>query len=102
WGMDATFASVAEGTWAQPLTEAARRDLDDFSSVMVELFFRVWSEACRRVDPNHLNLGVRYYTVPPSWAMAGMRHFDVFSLKCYRERIPHDAVATIGRELGMP
>lgn len=102
WEMDATFAAVAEGTWTQPLTPAARRDLDAFSSVMVERFFRVYSEACRRVDPNHLNLGVRYYTVPPPWAMAGMRHFDVFSLNCYRERIPHDAAATIGKELGMP
>lgn len=102
WGMDVTFANVEQGAWQAPLTEAARRDLDAFSSVMVERFFRVFSEACKAVDPNHLNLGVRYYTVPPSWAMAGMRHFDVFSLNCYRERIPHDAVTTIARELGMP
>jgi len=102
WGMDVTFAGVAQGHWRVPLTDAARRDLDAFSSVMVERFFRVLSEACRAVDPNHLNLGVRYYTVPPKWAMAGMRHFDVFSLNCYRERIPHEAVQVIARELGMP
>ena len=43
------------------------------------------AQACRRVDPNHLNLGIRYYTVPPAWALDGMRHFDVFSMNCYKQ-----------------
>jgi hypothetical protein len=54
------------------------------------------------VDPHHLNLGVRYYTVPPPWAAAGMRHFDVFSMNCYRERVPADETRQIAELLGMP
>lgn len=102
WGMDVTFERVERGLWTAPLTPKAREDLDAFSSVMVNRFFQLFSEACRRVDPHHLNLGVRYYTVPPPWALAGMRHFDVFSLNCYREKIPHEALDLIGRELNLP
>ena len=63
-----TFASVEEGQWRTPLSPAAKTDLADFSAVMVEKFFKDLTEACRRVDPNHLNLGIRYYTVPPAGA----------------------------------
>ena len=44
-------------------------------------------EACKRVDPNHLNLGARYYTVPPDWALEGMKCFDVFSVNGYQQRV---------------
>ena len=55
---------------------------------MVEKFFGALSAACRAVDPNHLNLGVRYHRVPPAWALEGMRSFDVFSMNCYETRVP--------------
>ena len=54
---------VAEGEWRAPLTEAAKADLADFSEIMVEKLFGGLSDACRAVDPNHLNLGVRYASV---------------------------------------
>jgi hypothetical protein len=63
-------------------------DLADFSTVMVERLFHTISEACRKVDPNHLNLGARYHTVPPDWALKGMTSFDVFSINCYQNRVP--------------
>jgi len=69
---------------------------------MVARFFLGLSEACRAVDPHHLNLGARYYTVPPRWAMDGMRGFDIFSMNCYRERVPADEVKRIHDLLGMP
>ena len=102
WGLDTTLAAVAEGEWTMPLTEAAQRDLADFSEVMVTRFFTTLSDACRAVDPNHLNLGVRYHTVPPAWALAGMKRFDVFSMNCYRERVPADELARIHALLGVP
>ena len=102
WGEGLTFDQVAEGTWAQPLTAAAQADLAGFSEVMVERFFRCLSEACKAVDPNHLNMGVRYYTVPPDWALAGMRTFDVFSMNCYRERVPAEEMEQVHDLLHMP
>ena len=49
--------------------EPAREDFEAFSTVMVEKLYSGLSAACRSVDPNHLNLGARYYTVPPDWAL---------------------------------
>jgi len=87
WGMKVTLGAVAEGEWRAPLTEAAKAELEAFSTVMVDRFFRTLGEACRRVDPNHLNLGVRPHAPPPRWALEGMRSFDVFSANCYRPRV---------------
>ena len=69
---------------------------------MVEKFFGGLSDACRKVDPNHLNLGIRYYTMPPHWAVPGMQHFDVFSMNCYRSQVPASEVQEISETLGMP
>ena len=102
WGLELTFAAVAEGEWRYPLTAAARADLDAFSEKMVVRYFETLSAACRRVDPNHLNLGIRYYTVPPSWAVAGMKTFDVFSMNCYKPRVLAPQMEQISAMLGMP
>lgn len=102
WGVETTLAEVAQGEWKAPLGEAALRDLAAFSAVMVERFLGVLSQACRAVDPHHLNLGVRYYTLPPAWALAGMRAFDVFSMNCYRPRVPADELAQISAQLERP
>jgi hypothetical protein len=102
WGIQIRFTDIAEGTWQQPLTPTALADLEDFSSVMVDRFFGGLSQACRVVDPNHLNLGIRYYTIPPHWALAGMRHFDVFSMNCYRKQLPASEMAQISAMLKQP
>lgn len=102
WGLETDLAAVAEGPWQTPLTAAAQTDLAAFSGIMVETLFAGLSAACRAVDPNHLNLGARYYTVPPEWALAGMRSFDVFSMNCYRPRVPASEVREISTRLERP
>ena len=102
WQMDVTLDAVRAGIWHQPLTEAARRDLDAFSTILVEKLFAGMSQACRKVDPNHLNLGIRYYTVPPAWALEPMRRFDVFSMNCYAPRPPVEAIAPVSKLLNLP
>lgn len=91
WNMaGVTFQSVEEGIWQERFTPVARRDAEEFSSRMVERLFGTLTEACRSVDPNHLNLGARYHTVPPAWALKGMGMFDVFSINCYSDRVRTD------------
>ena len=102
WGISTSFAAVAQGEWHAPLTPAAQADLAAFSAVMVERFFTVLGKACRQVDPHHLNLGARYYTLPPEWALGGMRTFDVFSMNCYQQRVPENALEHIYAALGLP
>ena len=61
-GSTTTLAAVREGEWRRTLTPPAERDLAEFSTVMVDKFFSALSASCRRVDPNHLNLGIRYHS----------------------------------------
>lgn len=102
WGTGVTFASIANSRWNRELTSAALDDLEDFSSVLLEHYFNILSAACKQVDPNHLNLGVRYPFVPPEWALSAMRSFDVFSMNCYEERVPQNALQHIHNTLNMP
>lgn len=102
WGVDVTFAEIAEGEWRKPITPNARVDLAEFSTLMVKRLYETLSDACKRVDPNHLNLGARYYTVPPDWAVEGMKCFDVFSINCYMERVPVERLRPLSEKLGMP
>ncbi|RJP25123.1 MAG: hypothetical protein C4527_17490 [Candidatus Omnitrophota bacterium] len=102
WGIPATFAAIGEGEWKIRLTENAKKDLFDFSELMVEKFFKTLSECCKKVDPHHLNLGIRYQGVPPQWTVKGMQSFDVFSMNCYRSNVPLDTCKEIVNRLHMP
>lgn len=102
WDMPVTLANVTNGQWTTPLTPAALRDCEAFSEVMVARLFDGLSDACRAVDPQHLNLGARYHTAPPDWAISGMRSFDVFSVNCYRDQVPDAAFAPISAKLNRP
>ncbi len=102
WGPDACFAALAEGPWRCDLTNQARADLEAFSTVLVERLYSGLIEACRQVDPHHLNLGARYYTLPPQWALGGMGGFDVFSINWYRDRADDVALAELSAAMGRP
>jgi hypothetical protein len=88
WGAPATFDRVAKGKWSGVLNKAALADLRDFSVKMVDRYFNALSKTCKQVDPNHLNLGMRWAGPPPEWAVEGMKSFDVFSINCYEEKLP--------------
>jgi len=102
WDMEVTLDQVGVGKWEKRFTEQALIDLKAFSQIMVEKFFSTLAKACREVDPNHLNLGIRYAGVPPTWAVEGMRSFDVFSMNNYREKVPFDVTEEIHILLNMP
>jgi hypothetical protein len=69
---------------------------------MAERYFQTLSQATKKVDPNHLNLGMRWAGTPPTWAAAGMKSFDVFSMNCYRQKVPADVTRKIHNLLKMP
>ncbi len=102
WKIDTTLDRVAGGAWDKILTSEANADLEQFSVQMATRYFQTISEACRKVDPNHLNLGMRWAGVPPMWAVEGMKSFDVFSMNCYREHVPRDVTDRIHDLLAMP
>lgn len=102
WQMSVTLDRVRTGRWHGQITDACRADLTGFATVMVQRYFTMLCAACKQVDPDHLNLGARYYTVPPQWALAGMTSFDVFSINCYRSRVPAQQLQTIMAATGRP
>jgi hypothetical protein len=97
-----TFDQVARGKWKGTFTPEAIADLRSFSTRMVDDYFSTLSKACRNVDPNHLNLGMRWQGIPPDWAVDGMKHFDVYSLNNYRTKMPRETTAKINGLLKMP
>jgi len=102
WKIETTFKAIAEGEWNTRLTKAAAKDLADFSEIMVAKYLGGLSDACRAVDPNHLNLGIRYHTIPPQWAVSGMQSFDVFSMNCYKQRVLAEQMNQISQMLNRP
>lgn len=101
WGMDVSFERVERGRWTQAFSPAAQEDLLAFSVITARKLFETLSAACRAVDPNHLNLGARYYTMPPEWVVQSMGCFDVFSMNYYAEQIRKD-IGGICQALGRP
>lgn len=101
WGMDVTLAQIAEGPWTKPLTADAQRDLTSFSTIMLARLIELASAACRKVDPNHLNLGIRWWTFPPVWALRAMAACDVISFNYYLDRVGMTSYGKPGPETGV-
>ncbi|MCK5469269.1 MAG: hypothetical protein KAI99_12185, partial [Cyclobacteriaceae bacterium] len=102
WKLDVDFTRIEKGKWKGEFTKEALSDLEIFSENMVKKYFGILSKACKKVDPNHLNLGIRYAGVPPKWAVAGMKSFDVFSMNNYREKVSFEQTQEIHDLLQMP
>jgi hypothetical protein len=68
---------------ASAFSETARRDLREFSVMMLDAYVGVASGACREADPNHMNLGMRWAWISDPDLVTGWRYFDVFSINCY-------------------
>jgi hypothetical protein len=102
WGIQTTFDAIASGIWESSFNEVALLDLESFSSVMVDKYFSTLATACRKVDTNHLNLGIRYAGVPPEWVSKGMKSFDVFSINSYTQKVPENITEHIHKMLGIP
>lgn len=102
WKLPVTFEKVARSRFSGVLTPEALEDLRVFSTRMVTDYFQGLSRACKKADPNHLNLGMRWAGVPPEWAVEGMKSFDVFSLNCYMDKLPRANSDKIHALLKMP
>lgn len=61
----------------------SKQDLREYSVFLVREYCRIPSHACRSVDPNHLNLGLRWSKMNNPDMLAGWEFMDVFSFNCY-------------------
>ncbi|REE85330.1 beta-galactosidase-like protein [Paenibacillus taihuensis] len=103
WGLQlAAFADLKQPIRkAAQLSEAARIDLKAFSRQMIELYVKIPSVEAKKVDPHHLNLGMRYAYLSDPDLLAGCDNFDVFSINCYKMN-PEPEIAKIGEATGLP
>ena len=102
WGSAyASFEDMDRPVSTHGFTEAGRRALNEFSEVMIREFIRVPSEAIREVDPDHLNLGIRYAWLSSKELAAGAEYTDVFSFNCY-SMDPTPAIENFSKLVGKP
>ena len=87
---------------AAALSETAAKDLADFNAVLVAEYVRVPAEAARRVDPNHLNLGLRWAWIAQDFFYAGSEHCDVFSINHYQLQPDPAAIESVYRKSKRP
>jgi len=86
---------------ASRLSPTAKKDLDDFSYQMIREYVRVPAQACRAVDSDHMNLGMRYaFILYPNQA-AGKEFLDVFSINTYKID-PTDVIKSVADAVDMP
>ena len=80
----------------------ADADTAAFTRQAVDRYVRVPAEACRRVDPHHLNLGLRWAWIHSDYQLAGADAVDVFSINHYHLRPDAAALDDLSQRTGRP
>lgn len=81
---------------------SAKADLWEFSKLIVRRHAQIPSDAARAVDPNHLNLGLRYAWIASELFYEAGACFDVFSINCYGMLPDAASIAEIRKRCGKP
>ncbi len=64
-------------------SEASGNDMREFSVQMLRAYIEIPVQECRKVDPNHMILGMRWAWISAPDLVSGWENFDVFSINCY-------------------
>ena len=64
-------------------SEDAAKDMREFSARMLRAYVEIPCQECRKVDSNHMILGMRWAWVSDPELVTGWENFDVFSINCY-------------------
>ncbi len=102
WEIDlADFGDLPERTFKEIPSPAAENDFLDFTGVLVERYVGRPCDEVAKIDPNHLNLGMRYAWISSDLLYKAGARFDVFSINGYGNPGPPDT-AEISRRSGKP
>lgn len=83
------------------LSDRAYDDMKEFSGVLVDEYVKVVCDEVKKVDPNHLNLGMRYAWISSELCYRAAAYFDVFSINGYNFPGPPDT-QEIAKRSGKP
>lgn len=104
WQMDLTdIEQLTSKTFKEPseVTKEAMDDMKEFSGVLVDQYISIVCEEVKKVDPHHLNLGLRYAWISSELCYRAGAYFDVFSINGYNFPGPPET-AEIARRSGKP
>jgi hypothetical protein len=82
-------------------SEKCWNDCNEFSGVMVDQYVKLVCDEVKKIDNNHLNLGMRYAWISSELCYRAGAYFDVFSINGYTNPGPPET-AEISRRSGKP
>lgn len=82
-------------------SDEAKTDLCAFSEIMIRRYVELPAKACKVVDKNHLNLGMRYAFISDPTLIAGWENFDVFSINSYTTS-PYTQIDAVSKLVNIP
>ena len=95
------FDALETLTMKDKSSDTAWDDCLEFSGLMVDRYVEVVCTEVRKVDPNHLNLGMRYAWLSSDLCYRAGAWFDVFSINGYSNPAP-PPTDEIARRSGKP
>ncbi len=102
WAIDlADFEALTSKVFGDYPTEKAKEDFWKFSEILVAKYVNIACDEVEKVDPNHLNLGMRYAWISSDLLYKAGERFDVFSINGYGNPGPPET-AEIARISGKP
>ena len=95
------FSAIESFTMRDRPSDAAWDDCTEFSGLMVDRYVEIACNEVKKVDPNHLNLGMRYAWISSDLCYRAGAWFDVFSINGYSNPGPPET-AEVARRSGKP
>ena len=97
----ANFDALDIFTMKDSPSDAAWNDCSEFSGLMVDRYVETVCNEVKKVDPNHLNLGMRYAWISSELCYRAGAWFDVFSINGYSNPAP-PSTQEVARRSGKP
>ncbi|QGY44025.1 hypothetical protein GM418_10255 [Maribellus comscasis] len=102
WNLDLSdFEKITQLVFDEYPSEGAKKDFWKFSEILVAKYVNVPCDEVEKVDPNHLNLGMRYAWLSSDLLYKAGERFDVFSINGYGNPGPPET-AEIAKISGKP
>ena len=102
WNLELeSFEALTRETFEEYPSEKAKEDFWRFSEILVKQYVDVPCDEVEKVDPDHLNLGMRYAWISSDLLYKAGDRFDVFSINGYGNPGPPET-KDIARISGKP
>nr|WP_144922164.1 beta-galactosidase [Paenibacillus bovis] len=79
-----------------------KADINAFNRMLIQRYVEIPAGYCKKADPNHLNLGMRYAWVENDDILQGCEAFDVFSINSYSMKPNRAHIEYISKKLHRP